>query len=127
MVLHKSGLGSFLDSLHRDGSLTVTVYVDDIIVSSDDVKKLVLVSKELALRVAKSGFSLNPGKSQGPATAITVFNIELVAGKALAIIDARLDEFSALLAASKSDHQVAGVLAYVRSVNVEQAGAIEPT
>jgi len=127
MVLQSSGLGTFLDAVQRRKGVAVTVYVDDIIVSSDDPGGLISISEELVRRVIKSGFSLNPEKSQGPSTAITAFNIELSAGNALAVVEERLLEIKAVLEVSDNDFQRAGLLGYVRSVNADQADSLEPT
>lgn len=124
LVLNKSSLGAFLDAVHKDKAFSVTVYVDDIIVSSDDMKKLEALCQELTQRAAKSGFALSPKKSQGPATAIAAFNIELVAGKELTIVKGRLLELKTLVTTSESECQIAGLVGYVRSVNAEQADSI---
>lgn len=126
LVLHKSGLGSFLDDLHRGRKLTVTVYVDDIIISGDDLDDLSAVGDALRLQMAKSRFAQASNKSQGPAAAISAFNIELVAGEALAIAEGRLLEFKALVASSGSEQQIAGLKGYVGSVNAEQASSLVP-
>lgn len=126
LVLHKSGLGFFLDAIHSDRDFAVTVYVDDIIVSGDDFERLKSLAKELMLRMAKSGFARASKKSQGPATAIAAFNIELAAGKELAIVEKRLLELKELVASSESEPQKAGLVGYVRSVNPEQADSIAP-
>jgi Reverse transcriptase (RNA-dependent DNA polymerase) len=86
LVLHKSSLGAYLDTLHKDKRLQVTVYVDDIIVSSSQLERLQAVSSELRAKVAKAGFSLNLAKDEDPATSITAFNIELRAGEELTIV-----------------------------------------
>lgn len=127
LVLHKSGLGAFLDTVHKDKALAVTVYVDDIIVSSNDPDRLKEVSQELLLRITKSGFSINPAKVQGPAPAITAFNIQLTAGKELAIVADRLLQLRDLVATSTSAYQKAGVLGYVRGVSAVQADGIDPS
>lgn len=126
LVLHKSGLGSFLDALHKDKGLVVTVYVDDIIVSSSEPERLEDVSQELLARVTKSGFALNHDKSQGPPTSITAFNIKVTAGEELLIIDDRLLKLRDLIAAATSDYEKAGLLGYVRSVNADQADTLDP-
>lgn len=127
LVLNLSSLGAYLDELYKDKTLAVTVYVDDIIVSGDDLAKLQAVSEKLAQRIEKSGFVLSASKSVGPASAITAFNIELEAGKDLTLVEKRLLELKDLIATSDSDCKKAGLLGYVRSVNPDQAKAIEST
>ncbi len=101
------------------------MYVDDIIVSSNDLKKLEALSQELGQRASKSGFALSPRKRQGPAAVVAAFNIELAAGKELTILEERLLELKELVAASESEYQKAGLVGYVRSVNAEQAESID--
>lgn len=124
LVLHKSGLGSFLDAIHKDRKLAVTVYVDDIIISGNDLNRLEALREQLKLRMTKSGFTLALNKSLAPATAIAAFNIELAAGEALAIVEKRFLELKELVASSDSESQRAGLLGYVRSVNQDQADSI---
>jgi Reverse transcriptase (RNA-dependent DNA polymerase) len=121
LALDKSGLGAFLAALHKDRGLVVTVYVDDIIVSGNNLPRLQEVLKELKARAEKSGFPLSDDKAQGPASFITAFNIHLTAGAELAIAAERLAELSDLIATSKSEFQKAGLLGNVQSVNAAQA------
>ena len=124
LVLHKSSLGAFLDSLSKDRSLVVSVYVDDIIISSADLTRLNTVRDALIARVAKSGFLLNDAKSEGPAAAIVAFNIGIAAGRELAIVERRLLELKTRIESSGSVYEMEGILGYVRSVNLDQAAAI---
>jgi Reverse transcriptase (RNA-dependent DNA polymerase) len=124
LVLHKSGLGIYLDQLHRDRQFTVTVYVDDIIVSGNDPDELGNVLTELKTRAQRSRLAFNDDKQQGPAATISAFNIELAPGEPLSVLTPRLDEFREAFRASTSELQRAGIDGYVRSVNPIQADTL---
>lgn len=120
LALAKSRLGTTLRSLHKTAGLTVSVYVDDIIVSCDDLDALETIKGALIEAAERSNFSFNAHKIEGPASSITAFNIDL-ANASLAIADERFDEFAQDLASSTSELQRNGILSYVRSVNEDQA------
>ncbi|MCO5119744.1 MAG: reverse transcriptase domain-containing protein [Burkholderiaceae bacterium] len=124
LALHKSALGKYLDELHREKRLVVTVYVDDLIVSGDDHDALGHVLAELKLRARRSRFALSDEKEQGPAASISAFNIELTSGVPLSILPPKLAEFRDVFRASTNELQRAGIQGYVRSVNETQAGSL---
>ncbi len=126
LALSASGLGALLDSLQKENGLTVTVYVDDIIISGHNQARLHQVLKEVKARAELSHFKLSDEKEQGPASSITAFNIELAAGENLALSATRLTELSDVVASSVNARQIAGVLAYVRAVNADQAATLLP-
>lgn len=122
ICLYKSALGKCLRSLQTSG-LTVSVYMDDLIISS---KKLDTAHKALAdikHHAERSGFQLNREKEEGPAPKITAFNIDLSASQ-IAIEPTRLKAFSKSLESSTSSHQQLGILGYIQSVNTKQAQEI---
>lgn len=119
LALAKSRLGTLLDTLHKAKNFKVSVYMDDIIVSCNDLTTLETVCATLKLAAEKSEFAFNSAKCEGPAVAITAFNIELTHTN-LAIIATRLDEFALDMGAG-SEQQRRGILSYVKSVNSDQA------
>lgn len=125
VALSKSRLGRVLDGIEKARGMQVSVYVDDIIVSSDDPEKLNKACESLADASVRSGLVFNTAKSQGPATQITAFNIELT-HSSLAISKERLDEFKLALADSASEEKRKGILSYVTSINSDQAKQIAP-
>jgi len=123
ICLYKSALGSCIRSLQKDG-LTVSVYVDDLVLSTNDIQ----IARD-ALGAAKhaaerAGFRLNPDKEEGPAEMITAFNINLSA-KYMAIEPERLLAFAEAFQAAESSHQQLGILGYVASVCSTQAAEIQ--
>lgn len=127
LALHKSRFGALLDTLSMEQDLVVTVYMDDIVISGNDLPRLEQVLQEVKITADKSRFQLNQEKEQGPASAISVFNIDLIAGIDMAVTAERLAEFTKTLATSRNEHQAAGIDSYVRSVNVDQAATLSTT
>ena len=121
LALYKSGLGTYLNKLGDDKRFVVTVYVDDIIVSSDDHTELVNVLSALKSKAERSRFAFSNEKEQGPANSISAFNIQLTSGTPLSILAPRLEEFHNAFLASTNDMKCAGIQGYVRSVNQDQA------
>jgi hypothetical protein len=120
LCLADSAFGSFLRKLAKSKQIKVSVYVDDIILSSQHAEVLSqdLVEK-LASIAKRSRFAFSAEKSQGPAPAIKAFNIELC-HESMRIEEGRMDEFIAALKSSDSPPQRAGILGYIGSVNADQ-------
>lgn len=124
LALHKSGLGKYLDQLHRERSLVVTVYVDDIIVSGNDPGELSDVLTTMKAKAQRSRLAFSDDKEQGPAATISAFNIELAAGTPLSVLPPKLAEFREAFQTSTNELQRAGIQGYVRSVNPVQADSL---
>lgn len=123
VCLAESALGIYLEKLNRNPSVALTVYVDDIIVSTSDAALLDQVLQEIEGAAAKSRFVLNASKQEGPAAAITGFNIVLTKGS-MSVNAERYKRFEEALAEATSEHQRRGITSYVASVNVAQGLAI---
>lgn len=123
ICLYKSALGSRLQGLRKEG-LTVSVYVDDLILSSKDPHVTHEGLAAVKHAAERSGFRLNPDKEEGPAEKITAFNIDLSA-KHLAIAPERLISFVEAFQKAESSHQQLGILGYVASVSPAQADEIQ--
>ena len=93
--------------------------MDDIIVSCNNPTTLNSVCATLTLAAEKSKFAFNSAKCEGPAAAVTAFNIQLTQAN-LAIVPARLYEFARDMR-SGNEQQRKGILGYVKSVNPDQA------
>lgn len=118
LALSESALGKRLAAMAQ--WLTVSVYVDDIILSGNDEAAVGQARAELEALAPISRFTFGADKCQGPADVITAFNVQLQHDK-LAVTRSRLREFAEVLANDPSEHERAGILSYVRSVNVDQA------
>lgn len=119
LALKESALGAYLQRLRSSSEVTVTVFMDDIIVSADDELILARTLDELKRLSVRSCFGLNDAKQQGPARTITAFNIELTYG-GMALASQRLTELQKIFSASTHEKQKAGILSYVNSVNARQ-------
>lgn len=81
LVLMESGVGAFLRALKGEGAVTVSVYMDDISLSSDDLGTLWVAFDELLNRLAEANFEVSPEKVREPTTAMDVFNCDLQCGQ----------------------------------------------
>lgn len=123
ICLRESALGRCLHKIQASAEAEVSVYVDDIIVSTknQNVRELHGRIKTAAVRTA---FSLNTEKEQGPARGIRAFNVRLSSGL-LAVTEDRLNRFiEALSDPDASEPKREAIIAYIRSINAEQASAI---
>lgn len=124
LCLHKSGLGQYLNKLESSGRAKVSVYMDDIIISTSlplDAAEEIAI--ELKTRAEKSKFCLNPEKTIGPVKNISVFNIDLSKNK-IVINQERLAAFRKSLLESDNDNVREGILGYITTVCPEQASLL---
>lgn len=124
LCLDESALGTYLDKLSKMKGVSLSVYVDDIIVSCNDSQQNSLIMEQVNAAAAKAKFVLNTAKQEGPAAAITAFNI-LITSDSMKIEAGRFEKFVEDFSAAASEHQRAGIISYVKSVNVEQAHKFE--
>jgi len=108
--MSRSGLGDLLRQLSEQ--VTVSVYVDDISMSSTSAPLLQQAYESLIGGVADAGFILNDVKSQPPVDVLTIFNCEL-AHDSTKVKDERVEEFFSL---QRSAESVLGFERYVASV-----------
>lgn len=120
LALSKSHLGSKLDKIHRNGDFRVSVYVDDIIISSNSLDMLESLKPRLIDAAIKSGLRFCLDKLQGPSRKIESFNIELDHG-GLAITSSRMSKFIAAYELTENQHERSGIFHYVRKVNKSQS------
>jgi len=123
LCLAESALGVCLDKIRKTKGAVVSVYVDDIIVSSNDSSLCLSLLAMLKTAADRARFALNPDKEQGPASQVTAFNIVL-SSSSMQIESARLQEFVEALAKATSQAQRKGILSYVSSVNADQGKAL---
>jgi hypothetical protein len=123
LCLNKSALGSGLARAAAKG-LTVSVYMDDIVLSANDSDLISSTVTELKRLAVISGFNLNPKKEEGPADRITAFNIELKSGSVEVTSD-RLQQFASAINEGASEHSRRGVIGYVRTISNAQASELE--
>lgn len=115
----KSAFFRKLLSLYKDG-FTLSVYMDDIILSHNNCDKLKDQMPSLKEASERSGFPLNDKKQQGPGECVTAFNVFLRQSE-LRIIPEKFDEFNTAYRNSESEFQRSGIASYVNSINSSQA------
>ena len=119
LCLAESALGICLDKIRKMEGVAVSVYVDDIIVSSSDEAQCTSLLAMLKTAAERARFALNPDKEQGPGAQVTAFNISLSSNSML-IESARLQQFVEALEEATSEAQRKGILSYVSSINADQ-------
>jgi hypothetical protein len=110
LVLDQSLLGAIAKNLSAD--LTLSVYVDDISLSSNNIDTLLDGYAEICAAVDASGFTISPEKSVPPCESLTVFNCHLQTGTTFVTL-ARKEIF---LSKQPNPAQLEGFDRYVRSV-----------
>jgi hypothetical protein len=123
LCLRKSSLGKAIDVLNKTDGIRVSVYVDDIVVSTQCLEKAKAAFLMIQKSAERSGFLLNKEKSQGPSDKITAFNIDLRQN----FMEVTSWRFSELLSSYKdasSDKKKSGIWGYVNSVNSAQASML---
>ncbi|WP_336293409.1 reverse transcriptase domain-containing protein [Cronobacter dublinensis] len=120
LCLRNSHAGHILDRIYKSGVVSVSVYMDDIIVSGKDLNVVYEKFKELCKALEKSRYHLNNVKTQPPSKNIVAFNLE-ISHKAIKVTSKRLVQFLQVFTQSKNKHEREGIAMYVHSVNPEQA------
>lgn len=115
-ALHKSALGACLSDIARNPALTLSVYVDDIIVSGNCPDTLTDAYERLLIAVERSNFELNPQKTHPQKDEIIAFNLKMADGK-LSLLEGRLAEFTLLIQTTENPMVRKGVLSYVDKIN----------
>ncbi|WP_313229095.1 reverse transcriptase domain-containing protein [Stenotrophomonas acidaminiphila] len=123
LALDKSRVGRFLRQCELSEHLTVSVYVDDIVLSSDDDGRLGAAAAELQQLALDAGLPLSPGKTVGPAPAVTAFNVELSHGS-MNLVHDRLQRFREAYAMASSSQVASGIIGYVHTVNPAQVASV---
>lgn len=123
VCLDESTLGRALHTLASSSAVVVSVYVDDIILSSDDPHLLQRAYEHILAAAARSGWKINENKTRPPSQQISAFNINL-SNEDLIISQERMNLFSEAYREATSDHQKEGILRYIRSINPDQTSLL---
>lgn len=123
LALAQSALGSCLERLGKQRRIHVSVYMDDIIVSSTAEKHLANAQSQLEEAANKARFAFQSDKTEGPANMVTAFNIELSPND-LSVAPRRLQQFAETYRSSDNSLQKEGIAGYVNSVNPNQAAEL---
>lgn len=93
LVLSQSGVGEFLRSINDQ--ITVSVYVDDIALSCNNMQRLDRAYNKLRRIIFESGFFINEDKSHPRGLTAEVFNCLLERGKTVVTETRQADFYSA--------------------------------
>lgn len=120
LCFHQSYCGGVINMLSKSGNVSVSIYMDDILLSSDDMGILIKAFDTTRLALGKSGYIVNELKTQFPSTMVNVFNLEL-SHHSLRISSKRILEFLQTFISSSYPPEKKGIASYVGSVNKSQA------
>lgn len=119
VCLQQSSLGIFIDKLSKNNEVVVSIYVDDIIISTDNdtLSKSILI--QIKNEAERARFFLNDEKEEGPTNQVSAFNIE-ISNTLLQIKPARMEKFAEVFKNSENPSQRDGILSYIHSINSDQ-------
>lgn len=92
LVLLESVVGATLRSLHDTPGLAVSLYMDDIALSSDDIDLLANAHELVLAALDEANFELSPAKVRTPTDALDLFNCNLNTGSTV-VMQERIDKF----------------------------------
>ena len=121
LAVEKSELGKRI-SLLRDSKLTITMFVDDIIISSNSQFQLKSGFDCLNDAISVSNFSMSVAKSSPPNSQLNVFNCMIESGS-MRIDDSRMERFIEQLKTC-SDLGRISILKYIKLINHEQHNSL---
>ncbi len=110
LVMAESTLGTTLRELPEN--INATVYVDDILLSSNDITALTESYEVVRTAIIDSNFQINETKSVPPMNQISAFNCDMKHGET-DVNQNRIDEFYSL---DRSDASIDGFERYLDSV-----------
>lgn len=119
LALSKSQLGVELNKIRRSNGCAISVYVDDIIISSKNIDLLYGIKDVVIESARKSKFFINENKTEGPSTLITAFNLD-ISYNSVKINQTRFYELLDNHRDSDLIAQKEGIEGYVRSVDLNQ-------
>lgn len=118
LAMHKSRLGKLLNDFNLNEDLYVSVYVDDIIISSDSRNALEDVLKDAKNIIKKTPFEFNFVKTSTLVNEnITSFNIDIKTGH-MKVTSKKESEFLTKI----NEVNKYAILEYVSKINIDQAG-----
>lgn len=124
LCLDKSTLGKKIKECNLNKEVTISIYMDDIVISSCDENHLDYWVKQLKAAAKRSHLILNEAKESHIAQKIEVFNI-ILSHNFLEITKIRFNEFYLAYNKSTSKPQRHGIASYVWTVNPSQAKLLD--
>ena len=123
MCLDQSNLGLYLRQLAKKRSITVSVYVDDIIISTSSKDDLEAISSKFEEIANQSNWALSKTKQQKSVNCVSAFNISL-SHQSLQIEKERIDDFKSTFLLTQNERIKKGILNYINSVNPSQQSEV---
>jgi len=123
VALMTSALGNAIAAVHAARAITVSVYMDDVLLSGECASVLANAKTFLEAAAAESGFTFNPEKGSGPTPSVTVFNL-VIQHRSMVLTTDRFTDFEDDIRKSRNEDITNGILSYVGTVNVAQATAL---
>lgn len=120
ICLFESSFGKLINHIFENEHASVSVYMDDIVISSNDINELNKLYNQMLVEARKSKFVINNKKSKPPENFAIVFNIKIM-NKAMEVEKERFLKFKNAYALSESENEKHGIGSYVGSVNKGQA------
>ncbi|MGM8413564.1 reverse transcriptase domain-containing protein [Enterobacter hormaechei subsp. xiangfangensis] len=120
LCLNNSHAGSVINRIIKSGHVRISVYMDDVILSGNDITILKKEFENILTALVKSKYEINEKKKRYPAPEIEVFNI-LLSKNSVKIAPERMVAFIQAYAKSESEDERGGIARYVYSVNEQQA------
>jgi len=120
LCFNNSHAGGVISSIIKSGQVRISVYMDDIIISGNDVAVLNQEFEKVLTALVKSKYEINEKKKKLPSLEIKVFNM-LLSHNSLRVAPERMIAFVQAYAKSESDDERGGIARYVYSVNEQQA------
>lgn len=117
LAIEKGALGAELVKQRASGIVT-TMYVDDILISSDSAADLGGAFDGLIAAIETANLSLSEEKSSKPNNSVEAFNC-VISEKGIKITDQRMSRFEEQLELA-SDYGKEAILRYVGVINAEQ-------
>ena len=93
LVLMESVVGGTLREIHAQRTVVVSLYMDDIALSSDDLPALNDAFDRLLAAFEEANFELSPNKVSPPSMALDLFNCHLETGRT-EVRQERIDKFN---------------------------------
>ena len=119
ICLDKSTFGEYLKKLSDDPNYVLSVYMDDIIISSVNRNDLASKTEELKRYLAKSHWASSQSKELIAQHTITAFNIDLMPDL-IEICGSRLQKFKSDYLQSGNENKKSAIIAYIKTVNEDQ-------
>jgi hypothetical protein len=124
ICLADSALGRYMTHLSESARAAISVYVDDIIISTRDSRVAHEIHAEIQNAAKRAHFRLRPKGNQVPSLEIRAFNIMLRENSMLVAGD-RMIDFVTALRSSSSDAQKQGIVSYVETICPTQAQSLD--